>query len=66
MACKADNIINLYSILLCYVLSFHIPNSIRNINGQIPVITFPEGRKQYIDREDVEAFIQNNKKVIQW
>jgi excisionase family DNA binding protein len=35
-------------------------------SGQIPVVTFPEGRKQYIDREDVEAFIQNNKKVIQW
>jgi excisionase family DNA binding protein len=35
-------------------------------NGQIPVVTFPEGRKQYIDRDDVEAFIQKNKKVIQW
>jgi excisionase family DNA binding protein len=35
-------------------------------NGQIPVVTFPEGRKQYIDREDVEAFIQKNKRVIQW
>jgi len=33
--------------------------------GQIPVVQFPGGRKQFIDREDLESFIQNNKKVIQ-
>jgi len=32
--------------------------------GQIPVITFPGGRKQYIDSMDIETFIQNNKRVI--
>jgi excisionase family DNA binding protein len=33
-------------------------------NGQIPVIIFPEGRKQYIDRNDLESFIERNKRVI--
>jgi len=32
--------------------------------GQIPVVQFPGGRKQYIDINDIEAFIQSNKKVI--
>ena len=32
--------------------------------GQIPVVQFPGGRKQYIDIQDLEAFIQNNKKTI--
>jgi len=32
--------------------------------GQIPVVQFPGGRKQYIDIRDLEAFIQNNKKII--
>jgi hypothetical protein len=32
--------------------------------GQIPVVQFPGGRKQYVDVQDLEAFIQKNKKVI--
>ena len=32
--------------------------------GQIPVVQFPGGRKQYFDIRDLEAFIQNNKKII--
>jgi len=32
--------------------------------GQIPVVQFPGGRKQYIDSQDLEAFIQNNKRTI--
>jgi hypothetical protein len=32
--------------------------------GQIPVVQFPGGRKQYIDLQDLEAFIQNNKTTI--
>jgi hypothetical protein len=32
--------------------------------GQIPVVQFPGGRKQYIDIQDLEAFIQNNKRTI--
>ena len=32
--------------------------------GQIPVVQFPGGRKQYIDTHDLEAFIQNNKRKI--
>lgn len=32
--------------------------------GQIPVVQFPGGRKQYIDTQDLEAFIQNNKVTI--
>jgi len=32
--------------------------------GQIPVVQFPGGRKQYIDRRDIDAFIQNNKTTI--
>ena len=32
--------------------------------GQIPVVQFPGGRKQYIDIQDLEAFIQSNKRVI--
>ena len=32
--------------------------------GLIPVVQFPGGRKQYIDREDMESFIEENKKVI--
>ncbi|MBW2005990.1 MAG: DNA-binding protein [Deltaproteobacteria bacterium] len=33
-------------------------------NGQIPVVQFPGGRKQYIDILDIEQFIQQNKRVI--
>jgi len=33
--------------------------------GLIPVVQFPGGRKLYIDAMDLEAFIMNNKKVIQ-
>ena len=32
--------------------------------GQIPVVQFPGGRKQYVDVQDLEAFIKNNKKTI--
>jgi len=32
--------------------------------GQIPVVQFPGGRKQYVDRNDIERFIEQNKKVI--
>jgi len=32
--------------------------------GQIPVVQFPGGRKQYIDKRDIDAFIQNNKITI--
>jgi len=32
--------------------------------GQIPVVQFPGGRKQYIDAQDLELFIQNNKRTI--
>jgi len=30
-------------------------------NGDIPVVRFPGGRKMFIDRLDLEDFIQNNK-----
>jgi hypothetical protein len=33
--------------------------------GQIPVVQFPGGRKQYVDRHDLEALIESNKRVIQ-
>ena len=33
-------------------------------NGDIPVVKFPNGRKQYIDREDLEAFIRDNKERV--
>ena len=29
--------------------------------GQIPFLKFPEGKKIYIDREDIEEFIKRNK-----
>ena len=32
--------------------------------GQIPVVQFPGGRKQYIDTQDLEKFIQRNKRTI--
>jgi hypothetical protein len=32
--------------------------------GDIPVVTFPNGRKQYIDRQDLEDFIARNKRTI--
>ncbi len=31
---------------------------------QIPVVVFPNGRKQYIDTEDIEKFIRENKRTI--
>ena len=33
--------------------------------GQIPVVQFPGGRKQYVDILDIEDFIKRNKRVIQ-
>jgi hypothetical protein len=33
-------------------------------SGQIPVVQFQGGRKQYIDTHDLEAFIQTNKRTI--
>ena len=32
--------------------------------GQIPVVKFPGGRKQYIDVKDIENFIKKNKQII--
>jgi hypothetical protein len=32
--------------------------------GQIPVVQFPGGRKQFIDTQDLEAFISDNKRTI--
>ncbi len=32
--------------------------------GQIPVVQFPGGRKQYIDIQDLDNFIKQNKRVI--
>ena len=32
--------------------------------GQIPVVQFPGGRKMYVDRMDLEQFIQRNKRTI--
>jgi hypothetical protein len=32
--------------------------------GQIPVVQFPNGRKQYIDLQDLDKLIQDNKRVI--
>jgi hypothetical protein len=32
--------------------------------GQIPVVQFPGGRKMFIDTQDMEIFIQNNKRTI--
>jgi hypothetical protein len=33
--------------------------------GDLPVIQFPGGRKQYIDVQDIERFISKNKRTIQ-
>jgi len=33
-------------------------------SGQIPVVQFPGGRKQYVDRLDLEQFILRNKRTI--
>ena len=32
--------------------------------GDIPVVQFPCGRKQFIDVQDMEAFISENKRTI--
>lgn len=32
--------------------------------GDIPVVQFPGGRKQFIDTQDMEDFIQRNKMTI--
>jgi hypothetical protein len=32
--------------------------------GQIPVVQFPGGRKMYVDRIDMEKFIDRNKRFI--
>jgi len=32
--------------------------------GQIPVVQFPGGRKQYIDIRDIEEFINRNKRTV--
>lgn len=32
--------------------------------GQLPVVTFPGGKKQYLDRDDLESFIQKNKRMV--
>ena len=33
-------------------------------NGQLPVLQFPGGRKQYLDRNDLESFIERNKRTV--
>ena len=33
--------------------------------GQIPVVRFPGGRKMFIDRMDLENFIESNKRLIE-
>jgi hypothetical protein len=33
-------------------------------SGQLPVVTFPGGKKQYLDRDDLDGFIQRNKRTI--
>jgi len=32
--------------------------------GDIPVVRFPGGRKMFIDVQDIEEFIYNNKEII--
>ena len=32
--------------------------------GSIPVVQFPGGRKQYIDTQDLERFIEQNKRIV--
>jgi len=32
--------------------------------GDIPVVQFPGGRKQFFDVNDIEVFINNNKRII--
>ena len=32
--------------------------------GDIPVVRFPGGRKQFIDTKDLEAFIERNKMTV--
>jgi len=31
--------------------------------GELPVVTFPGGRKQFLDARDLEALIERNKRV---
>jgi hypothetical protein len=33
-------------------------------SGQLPVLQFPGGKKQYLDRNDLESFIERNKRII--
>jgi hypothetical protein len=33
--------------------------------GHIPVVQFPNGRKQYVDVRDIEGFIDSHKRVIE-
>jgi len=32
--------------------------------GQIPVVQFSGGRKQYLDARDLDAFIEQNKRIV--
>lgn len=32
--------------------------------GQIPVVRFPGGRKMYVDRNDIDRFIESHKMVV--
>jgi len=32
--------------------------------GDIPVVQFPGGRKQFIDTKDIDKFIERNKRII--
>jgi hypothetical protein len=33
-------------------------------SGQLPVLQFPGGKKQYLDTKDLESFIQKNKRTV--
>ena len=33
--------------------------------GHIPVVQFPDGRKQYVDIRDLDAFIDSHKRVVE-
>ena len=33
-------------------------------NGDLPVVQFPNGRKQFIDTQDIEDFIMKSKRIL--
>lgn len=34
-------------------------------SGNLPVVRLPGGRKQFLDTQDLEAFIKNNKELVE-